>query len=267
MLSRRIFLLIISIVLMIASGIPASAGDNKKLTVLALVYVKPGFEEVVRKELLKLVPLTRREPGCLQYDMHVNVGTEWYNYMKENPRLYMFYENFRSREDWDLHMKMPYLKDWFEMAPKVTEKIDLFIWEMVDLPTNPVFRGKELPDPKEQYTLLAIVDVKEKCDPPLDKVDCVDRAWKEMMSLVPLTHTEPGCINYDMHMNLDMKTMAPNKRKIMFYENWYDFKAWKVDHMEADYLVRWFNMAPKLTEKIELTGWKKIDFVETPASQ
>lgn len=264
MLSRKFLFLFSIIAVLILTINPTNAGDNKKLTVLAIVYVKPGFEDQVEKELLKLVPLTRREPGCLQYDMHVNVGIEWYDYMVENRRMYMFYENFRSREDWDLHMKMPYLKDWFDMAPKVTEKIDLFIWEMVDLPTNPIFRGKELPDPKEQYTVLALVDVKEKCDPPLDKVDCVDRAWKEMMSLVPLTHTEPGCINYDMHMNLDMKTMAPNKRKIMFYENFYNYKNWKVDHMEADYLVRWFNMAPKVVDRVHLTGWKKIDFVEKP---
>ncbi|NWF92917.1 MAG: antibiotic biosynthesis monooxygenase [Syntrophaceae bacterium] len=248
-----------------AASIPAFAGDAKTLTVLAIVYVKPGFEAQVRQELLKLVPLTHREPGCINYDMHVGVGTNPDDYMKENPRLYMFYENWRSREDWDLHMKMPYLKAWFDMAPRVTEKIELTIWERVKLPTNPTFRGGKNPDPKEQYTLLALVDVKEKCDPPLDKVNCPDRAWKEMMSLVPLTHTEEGCINYEMHVNLDMNTMAKNPKKIMFYENWYNFKVWKVDHMGAGYLVRWFDMAPKLTTSINLTGWKMIHFKETPA--
>ncbi len=227
------------------------AADSRELVVLALNRIKPGYEAKAREELMKLIPLTNQEPGCIFYRMHVNVGTEYDNYMVENPRFYMFYEIWRSRTDWDKHMEMPYIKHWAEVAQEVCESWELYIWEKVDLPTNPVFRGGELPDPKEKYTLLALVDVKEGCE---------DRAWKEMLALVPYTHTEPGCIQYDMHVNLDMDTMARNYRKIMFYENWYNFKAWKVDHMKAEYLVRWFNFAPQVTDKIELTGWKMIDY-------
>ncbi len=53
--------------------------------------------------------------------------------------------------------------------------------------------------------------------------------------------------------------MTANPRKIMYYENWYDYKVWKHEHMKADYLVRWFDMSPKVTHKIDLTGWKVID--------
>jgi quinol monooxygenase YgiN len=232
---------------------------------MALVHVKAGKEDKALKEMRKLVPLTREEPGCINYDMHVSVGTTPETYMKENPRLYMFYENWRSREDWDLHMQMPYLQRWMnEIAPKVTESITLTIWEMLSLPTNPTFRGQENPDPRYQYTLMALVHVRDQCLADLANVNCPDRASKEMLSLVPLTHTEPGCINYEMHVNLDMDTMGRNPREVMFYENWYDFNVWFYDHMNASYLVRWFDMAPKLTTSIDLTGWKRIDFKETP---
>jgi quinol monooxygenase YgiN len=266
MLKRGVALFIGVAVLLLIFGNIAFAGDNKKLTVLAIVYVKPGFEDKAEKEMMKLVPLTHQEPGCINYDMHVSVGVTPDDYGKKNRNLYMFYENWRSREDWDLHMQMPYLQRWInEIAPKVTEKIDLTIWEMVSQPTNPTFRGGSNPDPIEKYTLLALVDVKPKNGCLADKIpDCIDRARKEMMSLVPLTHIEPGCINYEMHTNLDVDTMAPNPRRVMFYENWYDFDVWYYDHMNADYLVRWFDMAPKLTDKIELTGWKMIDFKEKP---
>ncbi len=213
-----------------------------------------------------MVPLTRREPGCIQYDMHINVGTEPNDYMKENPRLFMFYEIWRSREDWDLHMNMPYLKRWFDMSKNVCEGIDITIWEMLKLPSSPVFRGLKNPDPKEQYTLLARVHIKPKDACLQYKIpDCVDRSWKEMLALVPLTHVEPGCINYEMHVNLDMNTMGRNHREIMFYENWYDYKVWKYDHMGANYLKAWFAMAPNVTTAIELTGWKLMDFIQTPA--
>ena len=226
------------------------AGDNQMLTLMALVYVKSGSEEQVKKELLNLVPITRQEPGCIQYDMHVNIDL---NTLEINPRMYLFYENWRSRQDWDLHMKMSYLKTWFDMAPKVTEKIELTIWKMYQSNTNPTFRGGKAPDPKEKFSLTAFVD---------NKPGFEDKAHKEMQALIPYTHLEPGCINYDMHINLEMDTMAPNPLKVLFYENWYNYKVWKMDHMKSDYLVRWFDMAPKVTDKIELLGWHQMHFSE-----
>jgi quinol monooxygenase YgiN len=237
---------LIMAVSIVASG-PVFAGNNKKLTVVAVVYAKQGFEEQVKQELLKLVPLTRKEPGCLQYDMHVNVDL---NSLQVNPGMYLFYENWRSREDWDIHMKMPYLKNWFDMAPKVTEKIDLTIWQMYESNTNPTFRAT-LPEPEKQLSLMAQLFIKP---------EFVDKAHKEMLSLIPSTHLERGCINYDMHVYLDMNTMAPNPAKVLFYENWYDYKIWKNEHMNSPPLVRWFNMAPEMTDKIDLTGWQLIPF-------
>ena len=225
-------------------------GDNKELVVLSLNHINKGYEEKARKVMMKLVPLTNREPSCLFYQMHVNVGTEDDNFMVENPRFYMFYEIWRSRADWDKHMEMPYLKEWSDISGELCESWELFIWERVKLPTCPIYRGGELPNPKEKYTLLALVDVKEGHE---------DRAWKEMLALVPYTHIESGCMSYEMHINLDMETMIPNPRKIMYYENWYDYKVWKHEHMKADYLVRWFDMSPQVTNKIDLTGWKVID--------
>ncbi len=261
-MARKLWLSILVGVLVVMWGVGAALAarpnDNRPFIVLAIVNVKEGYEEVAREELLRLIPLTNREPGCIFYQMHINVGTEEDNYMVENPRKYMFYEIWRSREDWDNHMTMSYLESWFKKAEEVCESIDLTLWEKADLPTNPVVPPGELPNPKEKYTLLALVDVKEGHE---------DRAWKEMLALVPYTHTEPGCMQYDMHVNLDRDTMARNYRKIMFYENWYNFKVWKVDHMGAEYLVRWFNFAPQVTEKIELTGWKMIDFEYAPTGK
>ena len=266
MLSRKALFLVLAIVFLFVASTSVLAGDNKNFTVLAIVKVKPGNEKLAKEEMLKLIPLTRREPGCISYDMHVNVGTEPNDYLKENPRLYMFYENWRSREDWDLHMNMPYLKRWFDMSKDVCEGIDITIWEMLKMPSSPVFRGLKNPDPKELYTLMARVHIKPKDACGQYKIpDCVDRSWKEMLSLVPLTHLEPGCVNYEMHVNLDMNTMGRNHREIMFYENWYDFKVWKYDHMLANYLKAWFALAPNVTTGIELTGWKLMDFIQTPA--
>jgi len=157
MIRKISILVILGVVISLMASSLVFAGNNKTLTVMALVYVKPGFEDQVKQELLKLVPLTHLEPGCVQYDMHVNIDLDT---LKVNPRLYLFYENWRSREDWDLHMKMPYLKRWFDMAPKVCEKIDLTIWEMYRDNTNPTFRGGKAPDLETQLSLMALVYIK-----------------------------------------------------------------------------------------------------------
>jgi quinol monooxygenase YgiN len=271
----------------------AGQGENngKKITVFARIHVKPASAQKAKEFLLNVVlPQTRQEPGCINYDMHQGVGTGdpanlqpgEVSYLVETPGYFMFYENWRSREDWDKHMNMPYLQEWSKMCNGTTGRggkagicdgaPEVTIWEMIDSPSNAVFRGT-LPGP-EKYTLSALVSVKAKDDhtcsdaylpppyPASTKVgNCVDRAYKEMLALVPLTHLEPGCINYEMHVGLQMDDNARNYRKYLFYENWYDFHVWKVDHMKSSYLINWFNLVPIVTEPVNgavLEGWKMI---------
>lgn len=70
------------------------------LTILAQITAEPGKEALVRAELEKLVPITRAEAGCLQYDLHVD---------NETPGFFVFYENWESRALWQTHMNAPHL--------------------------------------------------------------------------------------------------------------------------------------------------------------
>ena len=71
------------------------------LTVVAELIVKPGKEEQVRQELLKLIEPTRGEEGCLQYDLHVTT---------DEPGRFFFYENWTSRDHLDRHLQTPHLQ-------------------------------------------------------------------------------------------------------------------------------------------------------------
>ena len=71
-----------------------------KLTVVADIHVHPDQIDLVKAELEKLIPLTLAENGCLQYDLHQD---------NENPAHFMFYENWESRELWQVHMTAPHL--------------------------------------------------------------------------------------------------------------------------------------------------------------
>ena len=76
-----------------------------KLTIVAHVYAQPDKIDLVRTELEKLVPITRAEEGCIQYDLHQD---------NDNPAHFMFYENWTSRELWQAHMNAPHLAVYSE---------------------------------------------------------------------------------------------------------------------------------------------------------
>jgi quinol monooxygenase YgiN len=73
------------------------------LTVIATFVAKPGREAEVRRELLKLVEPTRREDGCINYDLHQKQG---------DPATFVFYENWRDRAALDAHAQSPHICAW-----------------------------------------------------------------------------------------------------------------------------------------------------------
>jgi quinol monooxygenase YgiN len=71
-----------------------------QLTIVANIHAKPDQIDLVKAELEKLLPITRAEEGCLQYDLHRD---------NDNPAHFMFFENWESRELWQKHTTAPHL--------------------------------------------------------------------------------------------------------------------------------------------------------------
>ena len=76
-----------------------------KLTIVASIKVVTGKLDLVKAELEKLIPVTRAENGCIQYDLHQD---------NEDPEHFLFYENWESRELWQIHMNAPHLAAYME---------------------------------------------------------------------------------------------------------------------------------------------------------
>ncbi len=76
-----------------------------KLTIVANVHANPDQIDLVKVELEKLVPITRAEEGCIQYDLHRD---------NDNPLHFMFFEIWESRELWQTHMNAPHLAAYVE---------------------------------------------------------------------------------------------------------------------------------------------------------
>ena len=76
---------------------------TESLTIVARIEAHPDKVELVKSELLKLVEPTRKEVGCLQYDLHQD---------NDDPAVFLFYENWKNRELWRHHMESQHIADY-----------------------------------------------------------------------------------------------------------------------------------------------------------
>lgn len=73
--------------------------SEKLQTVIAQVRAKPEFAETVKIECLALVEPSRAEKGCINYDLYQST---------EDSTVFIFYENWESREDIERHLESPH---------------------------------------------------------------------------------------------------------------------------------------------------------------
>lgn len=67
---------------------------TSQLTITATIIAKPEKRELVKQALLKLIPPTLKEAGCLNYDLHED---------NTDANRFFFYENWASRDLWLNH--------------------------------------------------------------------------------------------------------------------------------------------------------------------
>ena len=73
-------------------------------TIIGTVVGKDATREELHQILAAQVAPTRAEPGCINYDFHVDA---------EDPNVFVFYENWRSKSDLEAHLMMPHLRPLF----------------------------------------------------------------------------------------------------------------------------------------------------------
>lgn len=70
-------------------------------TIIGTVVAKPERREELRRILEAMVKPTRGEAGCIEYHFHCD---------KNDDCVFVFYENFQSKEALEIHLAMPYLE-------------------------------------------------------------------------------------------------------------------------------------------------------------
>ena len=98
--------------------LPAAAQESAKrsaepVIIIAHFTAKPGKEEELSAFLQGLVEPTRREPGCVRYELNRDV---------DDPTTFSFVETFADRQGFDAHCKMPYIDTLFATLPVLVAK-------------------------------------------------------------------------------------------------------------------------------------------------
>jgi quinol monooxygenase YgiN len=79
-------------------------------------------EPLLEAELRALVAPTRREDGCLVYDLHRSV---------EPPEGYLLHEVWASREHHNRHMQTPHFLRWNARKDALLAARDLTFWKQI----------------------------------------------------------------------------------------------------------------------------------------
>ena len=74
---------------------------STNLIVFAKVEAKPDCIELVKSQLLGLIPSTVQESGCIQYHLHQD---------NDNLAVFMFHEVWKSKSDLQQHLNSEHFK-------------------------------------------------------------------------------------------------------------------------------------------------------------
>ena len=75
--------------------------NDKTVTVVATFQARPGKETELRAALMGLLAPTRKEAGCLNYDLHQ---------APDDPAKFLFHENWTTKAALDAHLQSPQIK-------------------------------------------------------------------------------------------------------------------------------------------------------------
>ena len=82
-------------------------------TLVAYLHAKPEKRDELLKVLQSFVKPSRAEPACMEYHLHVS---------NDDPNLFVFYENWRTRKELDQHLQTPILTSFWSQRLELLQK-------------------------------------------------------------------------------------------------------------------------------------------------
>lgn len=93
---------------------------------VARIHIKPGALEAFAAIAQPCIEATRREPGCVHYDLHASIT---------DPETVVFVEQWESREALDAHFRTPHLAAFRKASREhvVTSRVEVIHPEHVEV--------------------------------------------------------------------------------------------------------------------------------------
>jgi quinol monooxygenase YgiN len=95
---------------------------EEAVTLIVILRVKDGQDALLEAELRALVTPTRREDGCLKYDLHRG---------SEVPGTFLLHEVWASREHHRLHTNTPHFLRWNARKDALLAAREATFWSQI----------------------------------------------------------------------------------------------------------------------------------------
>jgi quinol monooxygenase YgiN len=92
------------------------------LTLVVMLRSKEGQHLLLEAELRALVGPTRKEEGCLQYDLHRGA---------DQPGIFLFHEVWESREHHTAHTRTPHFLRWNARKDALLASRESAFWQQI----------------------------------------------------------------------------------------------------------------------------------------
>ncbi len=84
--------------------------NDERIVLVARLKVKAGMIETAKKAALDLIPPSRAEAGCINYDVHQAIDDE---------TVFVWHETWKSKAALDEHFETPEFKAFFAMVGEI----------------------------------------------------------------------------------------------------------------------------------------------------
>jgi quinol monooxygenase YgiN len=205
--------------------------DHGEHTIVVAHFTAKSGKEAALLELLRgLIEPTRKEAGCLRYELNQEI---------ENPAAYTFAEKFRNREAFDAHAKSPYIKSFGERSAGLFESRQVRLHRELLPAAQP-----ELAGTTADGALIVIAHFTAK--PGKE-----EELSTFLQGLVEPTRREPGCARYELNQDLD------DPATFSFVETFVDQRGFEA-HCKMPYIDRLFETLPVLVGKQYIGLHKRV---------
>lgn len=97
--------------------------NDEKITLVARLKVRENTIEETKKAALKIVPDSRAEAGCLNYDIHQAI---------DDPTVFVWHETWKNKAAIDEHFETVFFREFFaKVEPFAVEPPQITLTKMI----------------------------------------------------------------------------------------------------------------------------------------